>query len=303
MCNSPRHEPHREGFYLRKPAKRTVVGLDQGARSLRRHLCRIHNFLRRQRLRSNLIGLCSNLSALPNAGPTARTFDDASATRRSDQGKFDVNSPQARETFPAATGPDGKSGCALIKSICSMLAKSSGPRRRCDAASVQQLCLRTCAFDSRRGGSGRRHRHRNPRPFAHRGEPGPDPRGHGSPEETIRARLSIPSHPQWTVDGAFTVSLASVSPRVFRDQDYLFRIEPDHSMTVFFSSPQGPASAAVSIPSPAAAPNPSPAAPRTPPPVQALGPNPSDEQARRRSLHPSDSRDDEDSDLSDNPPR
>jgi hypothetical protein len=43
--------------------------------------------------------------------------------------------------------------------------------------------------------------------------------------------------PNWTVDGTFTGSLSSILPRLFRDKDYVFRIEPDHSMTLFILSP------------------------------------------------------------------
>jgi hypothetical protein len=43
--------------------------------------------------------------------------------------------------------------------------------------------------------------------------------------------------PDWTVDGTFTGSLSSILPRLFRDRDYVLRIEPNHSITVFILSP------------------------------------------------------------------
>ena len=97
----------------------------------------------------------------------------------------------------------------------------------------------------------------------------------------IAYRYRVP--PDWTVDGAFTGSLLSILPRVFRDKDYIFRIEPDHSLTVFFPSPQGPASAEA-VPPPQGPPS---AAP-IPPPIQALGPKPPEEGVRRRRLNPAD---------------
>jgi hypothetical protein len=96
------------------------------------------------------------------------------------------------------------------------------------------------------------------------------------------------ARPDWTVDGTFTGSLSSILPRVFRDKDYVFRIAPDQSMTVFLASPQGPESAAP-IPSPQGPPT---AAAPTPHPVQALS-NPADEQARRRWANPPDPPDNE----------
>ncbi|HZZ61317.1 MAG TPA: hypothetical protein VFE63_09105 [Roseiarcus sp.] len=93
--------------------------------------------------------------------------------------------------------------------------------------------------------------------------------------------------PDWTVDGTFTGSLSSVLPRVFRDRNYVVRIEPDQSMTVFLASPQGP-EAAAPIPSPQGPPT---AAAPAPPPVQALS-NPADERARKRWAHPPDPPDD-----------
>jgi hypothetical protein len=108
-------------------------------------------------------------------------------------------------------------------------------------------------------------------------------------------------HPDWTVDGTFTGSLSSILPRVFRDTDYVLRIEPDQSMTVFLASPQGPPSAA-SIPSPQAPPGPpSAAAPIPPASVQAQS-NPSDDQARRRSANPPDRPDNETPDPPDKVP-
>jgi hypothetical protein len=75
----------------------------------------------------------------------------------------------------------------------------------------------------------------------------------------------------WTVDGTFTGSLSSIWPRLFRDKDYIVRIEPDRSLTVFLASPQGPPSAAAPMQ----------------PPVQASGPNPAPgKQARRRTDPP-----------------
>ena len=79
------------------------------------------------------------------------------------------------------------------------------------------------------------------------------------------------ARPDWTVDGTFTGSLSSILPRVFRNRDYIFRIEPNHSMTVFFPSPssapmpspQGPPSADAPTPSPQG--TPSAAAPIPPP--------------------------------------
>jgi hypothetical protein len=44
----------------------------------------------------------------------------------------------------------------------------------------------------------------------------------------------------WTVDGAFSGSLSSVLPRIFRDKDYAIKIDADNSVTVFVASPQGP---------------------------------------------------------------
>ena len=109
----------------------------------------------------------------------------------------------------------------------------------------------------------------------------------------IAYRYRVP--PDWTVDGAFTGSLLSILPRVFRDKDYIFRIEPDHSLTVFFPSPQGPASAeAVPPPQgpPAAEAVPPPQGPPSaapiPPPIQALGPKPPEEGVRRRRLNRAD---------------
>jgi hypothetical protein len=43
--------------------------------------------------------------------------------------------------------------------------------------------------------------------------------------------------PDWTIDGTFTGSLSSILPRLFRDKDYVLRIEPNHSITVFILSP------------------------------------------------------------------
>jgi hypothetical protein len=43
--------------------------------------------------------------------------------------------------------------------------------------------------------------------------------------------------PDWTIDGTFTGSLSSILPRLFRDKDYVLRIEPNHSITVFIMSP------------------------------------------------------------------
>ena len=68
------------------------------------------------------------------------------------------------------------------------------------------------------------------------------------------------ARPDWTVDGAFTGSLSSILPRIFRDKDYIFRTEPNRPMTVFLPSPQAAGDAP--IPSP---------------PVQAPGPQPSNE--------------------------
>jgi|SRR5271165_5451082 len=48
------------------------------------------------------------------------------------------------------------------------------------------------------------------------------------------------AHADLTVDGAFTGSLSSVLPRIFRDNNYVFRIGPDNSVTVYLVSPQGP---------------------------------------------------------------
>ncbi len=87
------------------------------------------------------------------------------------------------------------------------------------------------------------------------------------------------ARPDWTVDGTFTGSLSSIWPRLFRDKNYIVRIEPDRSMTVFLASPQGPESAGP-IPSPQGPPS---AAAPTPPPPQARGHDPSAKQARRRS--------------------
>jgi hypothetical protein len=84
------------------------------------------------------------------------------------------------------------------------------------------------------------------------------------------------ARPDWTVDGTFTGSLSSILPRVFRDKDYVFRIDAHHSMTLFLPSRQGP---------PSVAPNPL--------PVQAFRSESSDEQARRRWANPPDPPDDE----------
>ena len=43
--------------------------------------------------------------------------------------------------------------------------------------------------------------------------------------------------PDSTIDGTFTGSLSSILPRLFRDKDYVLRIEPNHSITVFIMSP------------------------------------------------------------------
>jgi len=107
----------------------------------------------------------------------------------------------------------------------------------------------------------------------------------------IAYRYHVP--PDWTVDGSFTGPLLSVLPRVFRDKDYILRTEPDQSVTVFFPSPQGSASAGAIPPpqAPAAAeaippPQGPPSAAPIPPPVQALGPKPSEQGARRHRLIP-----------------
>jgi hypothetical protein len=83
--------------------------------------------------------------------------------------------------------------------------------------------------------------------------------------EALKKRFGIAyryrASPDGTVDGTFIGPLSSVLPRVFGDNDYVFRIEPDHSMTVFFLSPRGPQVAAP-IPPPQAPPL---AAPISPP--------------------------------------
>jgi hypothetical protein len=48
------------------------------------------------------------------------------------------------------------------------------------------------------------------------------------------------ARPDWLVDGTFSGSLSSILPRLFRDRDYAFRINADHSVIVFIDSPQGP---------------------------------------------------------------
>lgn len=47
------------------------------------------------------------------------------------------------------------------------------------------------------------------------------------------------ARPDWTVDGTFAGSLSSILPRIFRDKDYVLRIDANHSVIVFFASPQG----------------------------------------------------------------
>jgi hypothetical protein len=103
------------------------------------------------------------------------------------------------------------------------------------------------------------------------------------------------ARPNWTVDGTFTGSLSSIWPRLLREKNYIVRIAPDRSMTVFLSSPQGPPSAAASIPSPQGPPS---AAAPMPPPARARGHEPSAKQARRRP----DPGDDEAPDPPDKPP-
>jgi hypothetical protein len=63
--------------------------------------------------------------------------------------------------------------------------------------------------------------------------------------------------PDWTVDGTFTGSLSSILPRIFQDKDYVFRIDANHSVIVFFASPQGPPLVVTSPPPPVQAPGPS----------------------------------------------
>jgi hypothetical protein len=87
------------------------------------------------------------------------------------------------------------------------------------------------------------------------------------------------ARPDWTVDGTFSGSVSSIWPRLFREKNYIVRIAPDRSMTVFLASPQGPPSAGASIPSPQGPPS---AAAPMPPPARARGHEPSAKQARRR---------------------
>jgi hypothetical protein len=62
------------------------------------------------------------------------------------------------------------------------------------------------------------------------------------------------ARPDWIIDGSFSGSLSSILPRIFRDEDYAYRIDANNSLIVFMVSPQGPP---VVLPVP-------------PPPVQAV---------------------------------